>query len=800
MRPPRLRAAMPWVFGLSLVACLSCLALAVYLGLAAKTDARERAARQLAAQADGLTRQIEGDLALFDLTLRESSRLLTPRDAGSASTIELLNLPLTSHYIGFINVLNEVGDVVADPRSNVSRPVNFAGRDYFQDHLKNPAEIVMIGRPFATAPNQHASIPISLRLDRPDGGFAGVVVAGVRLAWLSDLLSRPSPGLRSMVTIRRDDGLILMREPFDANAIGHGGETDPAWRTWLRTGASPAADGVMLFRRVGLSPLVIELEIAQSDIVNGQMTWLLVLTLVPGICALGLGVAAHRLRRRGMRVDAAARAANDERMRLLATMSHELRTPLTGVLGQAELMTDEGGLSDHQMERLTRLTEAGTLMRDVIDRVIDISAPDDIAETPILTACDLDPLIRTCLGVVEGEARRKGVLLTSAVDPATPRRALLERDRVQQMLINLLMNAVKFTAQGTVSLRVTGHAAALRFEVADTGPGIPAGKRRRLFRAYDRLDAPPSGAGGTGLGLSITERFVRRLGGRIGHRENPGGGSVFWIELPITRPGPLVAALPSENMPPKPPPTMRHLTVLLADDLELTRAVTAEFLRSAGHTVVETSGGETAITEAQTRDFDVMLTDMRMPVIDGLEVTRRIRAVPGPRGRTPIVLVTADLVALAAGASGETGVDGCLRKPFTRGELLAAVTTAAGLKPAPATIGSTNPVLDATALGELRRSLGEEPFAMHLDAAARRIEDLHALLDSPEAADNRVVRDAVHDLIGVAGLLGLTELSACLRRFDLAEGRTAAAALLHDAATAAGRALRRHQVPAVSSH
>lgn len=801
MRPPQLRAALPWLIGFCLFASVCCLVLAVYLGLAAKTDANDRAAQRMAGQADRLARQIDADMAQYDVALREASRLPPPHDAGTAApNMPVLDLPLTAQYIGFINILNEVGDVVADPRSNVSRPVNFAGRDYFQDHLKNPADIVMIGRPFATAPNQHASIPISRRLNRPDGGFAGVVVAGVHLAWLSDLLSHNPPGPVPTITIRRDDGLILMRTPYDPDAIGRGGAADPAWREYLRTGLSQAADdpaGIHLFRRLGTPPLVLELALDRADIAAGERAWLIflpALALVPALCVLGLSLAAHRLLRRGDQLKAGADAANDERLRLLATMSHELRTPLTGILGQAELMADEGGLNDRQTTRLTRLTEAGMLMRDIVDQVTDFARPDDGAEPSNLTACDLDALIDTCLGIVEGEARRKGLLLTGTVDPATPRRAMLERDRVRQMVINLLMNAVKFTAQGSVALRVTGDAARLRFAVADTGPGIPAGKRRRLFRAYDRLDTPASRAEGTGLGLSITERFVRRMGGQVGHRENPGGGSVFWIELPITEP---VAAAP-EVAPPPPPPEIRHLRILLADDLDLTRAVTAEFLRAAGHVVTEVADGETAVAEVQTRDFDVLLTDMRMPIVDGLEVTRRIRALPGHRGRTPVVLVTADLVALDAGESGQTGVDVCVRKPFTRAELLSAVAAAARLTPVPDEAAAANPVLNETAFTELKRSLGDPAFATHLDAATRRIADLLTLLEGPDAAEDPTVRDAVHDLAGVAGLLGLTALASSLRWFDTARDRSAPAAALHEAAAAAVRALRRQQEPAAA--
>ncbi len=803
LRPPlHLRPPSAWLDRPhDLLASLACLATAIYLGLAAQADATEAASRQMASQAASLARRLDSDMNLYDLTLREAARLLSPGSGAAPPNLPLLDLPLTASYIGFINVINESGDVVADPRSNVSRPVNFAGRDYFQDHLKNPADIVMIGRPFGTAPTQHASIPISRRLNRPDGGFAGVVVAGVHLTWLSDLLARPSAGPQPTITVRRGDGVILMRSPYDPDAIGRSGDADPAWQSYLRTGLTqPMGDtsGLHLFVRLGTPNLLLELALGNAAIAAGERSWLLwlpPLAVIPGICVFWLGLAARRMQHRGDGIEAAANTARDESQRQLASMSHELRTPLTGILGQAEMLTAEGGLSAPQTERLRQLTEAGTLMRNIVDRVIDVGRPDAVTGTPVLTACDLDPLFHAALGVVEGEARRKGLLLTSSVDPAMPRRAMLDRDRVLQMLINLLMNAVKFTAQGSVGLQAAASPTQLRFTVTDTGPGIQSGKTHRLFRAYDRLDAPASRTEGSGLGLSITERYASRMGGRIGHHENPGGGSVFWFELPFIE--------PTATAQPIAPPAahtvdIRHLRVLVADDDAMTRTITVDFLRSGGHLVTEVSSGEQAIDLVGQRDFDVVLTDMRMPVVDGLEVTRRIRALPTHRARTPIVLVTADLGALRAGASGQTGVDGCVRKPFTRAGLLSVIASAARLAPVPDVSASANDVLSADTLADLKQTLGDTAFAGQLDAMTDRIADLLTLLERPDAPANPAVREAAHNLAGVSGLMGLTALGTCLQWFDTAADRTAPAAALQEAAEASLRALRAQQTAAAA--
>ncbi|MSP03344.1 MAG: response regulator [Acetobacteraceae bacterium] len=369
---------------------------------------------------------------------------------------------------------------------------------------------------------------------------------------------------------------------------------------------------------------------------------------------------------------------------------------------------------------------------------------------------------------------------------------MLARDMVQQVLVNLLMNAVKFTSVGTVELRAMGDASHLRFEIADTGPGIPAGKRTRLFREYDRLDASDGRTEGTGLGLSITDRFVRRMDGRIGHFENPGGGSVFWVELPISA-SPLAVAAMAGPVSQVTLPIPRSLRILLADDLDVTRAVTADFLRAAGHTVTEVEDGEQAVAAAGKRDFEVILTDMRMPIVDGLEATRRIRALPGHRGQIPIVLVTADLTARGRAAPGPAGADLCLMKPFTRAELLTAVEAAARLIPVPSPEGRNEAVLDEGLLAEFGQSPGERDGTTNIESALLRIEDLLDLLERPEASGSPEVRDAAHDLAGMAGLMGLTALAASLRRHNTGEDRAAATVGLRHAAVEAVLALRRHQ-------
>jgi CheY-like chemotaxis protein len=269
------------------------------------------------------------------------------------------------------------------------------------------------------------------------------------------------------------------------------------------------------------------------------------------------------------------------------------------------------------------------------------------------------------MAFVEPEARVRGLETRTTVAPGAPTQFVTDEVQVRQILVNLLSNAVKYTSQGTVELRATGDYNHLMIEVVDTGIGIPEGFRHLLFKKYERFGTARTSIAGTGLGLAIAYRLARSMGGHMGHRDNPGGGSIFWLELP-----PAVADETQAG-------AERRLCVLVVDDSAVDRGVTTSFLRQAGHTVIEASDGGEAVRLASDHDFDVVLMDMSMPDVDGLEATRRIRALEGQRRQVPIVALT------AAEECRHAGVSECLAKPFTRTELIAAITRAAAQRRRP---------------------------------------------------------------------------------------------------------------------
>jgi PAS domain S-box-containing protein len=374
--------------------------------------------------------------------------------------------------------------------------------------------------------------------------------------------------------------------------------------------------------------------------------------------------------------DAAERASR-AKTRFLAGMSHELRTPLNGVLGHAQLLRLEGGLNAAQEARVTAMLGAGAHLLDMITSVLDMSEIE--AEHVALQSVELDParLATVCIDLLRPAADGKGLDLTLVVAPGTPRDVIGDPKRIRQVLLNLLGNAVKFTETGSVEVRLrpAAEAASLRVEVIDTGPGIPSGHRARLFHEFQRIENEAAArVEGAGLGLALSARLAAIMGGRLGHADNPAGGSVFWLELPLR---PVAADGPAPRVEPAAAVgAARVLRILVVDDVAMNRDIAGSFLKVAGYALSFADGGAAAVAAVAATDFDVVLMDVRMPGVDGLEATRQIRALDGPRGRVPIVGLTAQAFSEQVEQCRAAGMDGHLAKPYGPDMLFAAVAAA----------------------------------------------------------------------------------------------------------------------------
>ena len=370
-----------------------------------------------------------------------------------------------------------------------------------------------------------------------------------------------------------------------------------------------------------------------------------------------------------------AEAAMVARQDFLANMSHELRTPLTSILGFTDLL-EASSLDDEQRRRLARIRDAGAVLLDTLNDVLDFSKLEaggvDLDARPFA----LRALLAKAVGIFEAQAGAKGLDLKLEIDPACPEWVEGDGDRLRQVLVNFLGNAVKFTRAGAVTLSATcqGERAAgrvrLELAVSDTGVGVPEAMLDVVFDRFAQAGPEVSRKfGGTGLGLAISKEIVELMGGEIGVDSAVGRGARFWCVLDL----PVVAA--PEDRSPEPPRTpSRPLSVLVADDNEANRELIGAMVRAMGHAVDVVADGAAAVEAVAAGGYDLVLMDVQMPRLDGLAATRAIRTFDGERARTPVIALSANVLPEQIAFYRAGGMDDYVGKPISPRELLLKIT------------------------------------------------------------------------------------------------------------------------------
>jgi CheY-like chemotaxis protein len=283
--------------------------------------------------------------------------------------------------------------------------------------------------------------------------------------------------------------------------------------------------------------------------------------------------------------------------------------------------------------------------------------------------------VENAAAIVQAQAERRHLQLTIDLDARLPATLVGDEDRLRQVLLNLLNNAVKFTASGWIALsvRVMGEGrdgTSLRVAVQDTGIGIPDDKQSRLFERFSQVDGSVRREfGGSGLGLAISKRLVELMGGRIGFVSQLGQGSTFWFDVTLRSADQqaLVPAAPTAEA------SSRALRILLVDDNEINQEIARTLLTLGGHEVDVAGDGATAVLAVKAEAYDLVLMDIQMPIMDGITATQHIRALPKPICDVPIVAMTANVLPQQVAAFQAAGMNDHIGKPFRREELHAAV-------------------------------------------------------------------------------------------------------------------------------
>jgi len=377
----------------------------------------------------------------------------------------------------------------------------------------------------------------------------------------------------------------------------------------------------------------------------------------------------------------AAEAANRAKSEFLANMSHEIRTPLNGVMGVASALS-RTELSEGQREMVGLITSSAETLEALLSDVLDLARIESGRLELKAEPFDLAQAARDVASLFEPSAKAKGLALSVESAPAAAGLFVGDAARLRQVISNLVSNAVKFTETGSVRVGVQAEASAdgtaLKVTVADTGIGFTAEAAERLFERFEQADGSITRRyGGTGLGLAISRSLVDAMGGHLSATGEPGHGAVFTIELTLPRAdAPAAGAAEAAELADA---DLSQMRVLLAEDHPTNRRVIELILGAAGVDLTCVENGAEALDAWREGDFDLVLMDMQMPVMDGLTATRGIRDEERRRGlpRTPIHALTANAMAEHAKASAEAGVDGHLTKPISAEALLRAVAEAA---------------------------------------------------------------------------------------------------------------------------
>ncbi|MBE7212963.1 MAG: PAS domain-containing protein, partial [Gluconacetobacter diazotrophicus] len=366
-----------------------------------------------------------------------------------------------------------------------------------------------------------------------------------------------------------------------------------------------------------------------------------------------------------------AELANSAKSSFLSRMSHELRTPLNAILGFSQLLQMDAPTT-RQAECIRHVLTSGQQLLTMIDDVLDISRLELGHGTLTPEPVALRDAIRLSMDLLRPMAAPRGVSLELADDPAADRAVLVNRQRLNQVLLNLLTNAVKYNRPGgrvVVSCRVM-PAARLRITVADTGPGIAPENVARLFVPFDRLGAERTDTPGTGLGLALCKNLVEVQGGQIGVESTVGEGSRFWVQFPLAPPaaGPAVVAVPEGGRTPLPParrvPRRRTRTVLYVEDnLSNLRLIERLLQRHPGVRLLSATTGGEGLELARRRRPDLVLLDSHLPDRPGREVLLALRADPATRA-IPVVVVSADALPASIAALRAAGACDYLTKPL----------------------------------------------------------------------------------------------------------------------------------------
>ncbi len=467
--------------------------------------------------------------------------------------------------------------------------------------------------------------------------------------------------------------------------------------------------------------------------------------------------------------------ASQSKSDFLAMMSHEIRTPMHGILGMAELL-GESPLTHEQSDYVEALTDSGRSLLTLMNSVLEHAKYEQGHFELNPTAFDLNRLVGGIVFLLSPTAEAKHVLLTTQIDPAIPAYVEGDAEKLRQVLLNLLTNAIKFTEHGEVSLSVSSKSTAedavrmLKFSVRDTGQGIPRDLQPELFEPFKQAGSHITQRhGGSGLGLSICKAIVEAQDGSIGFDSKEGQGSTFWFELPFSAADAPIQS--SEELREGWDEQKTSATVLVVDDVAINRRLIEGQLARSGCTIHGASNGDEAVKFLKEHLVDLVLMDLQMPVMDGLEATRAIRKLSDPTAaQTPVIGITANLNNERREQCIDSGMSEVIAKPIDAVSLRRLIGTVLAKETSRDRVDERSDddetLVDKLVLEQHADALGKQQVEeLYTEATAILRERTSELIETKE--DAQAAEGNAHALAGLSSNYGLPAMAALCSDIEL---------------------------------
>jgi signal transduction histidine kinase/CheY-like chemotaxis protein/HPt (histidine-containing phosphotransfer) domain-containing protein len=455
------------------------------------------------------------------------------------------------------------------------------------------------------------------------------------------------------------------------------------------------------------------------------------------------------------KVAEASRAKSD----FLAIMSHEVRTPITGIMGMISFLKDTR-LTAEQKECVETIDSCSSTLLNTLNDVLDVATIE--AGKFIIEPVNFDfhKSIESVSRIIRTMAEEKNLALEIEIDKSVPRYIYADPNRIQQVLINLLNNAVKFTEKGSIRLKASYQetpVSRVRVEITDTGIGIEEQDQTKLFEKFTQIKTTINRKyEGTGLGLSIARSLVELMGGEIGVRSRVGEGTSFWIEIPYREP--VTAEAHSEKREYE--ESYADLNVLLVEDNPVNIMVVEKILKERVNSLIVARDGESAVREAQRADFDMILMDLNLPDRDGIQTAEEIRALSEQHKKIPIIALTANTVQENITACYRAGMVGHIIKPYQSRDIYRAIHQ--HVRKAEADSPSATPQTNGTGaidrLAIMREEFGPEYTSRYIQAGCENMSELFSELKRQSEQvkpDYKIIHQCAHDIKAVSGSLGM---------------------------------------------